>query len=104
MIKVAVTTLVLGLALTLNANAQTAQLQGPAYKNAKPTEKYSGSDKLLVKGRNAKRLQGPEAKNRRPGKGDKSEYTVVRLDKLNGKNTKGLQGPAYKNYKPKANN
>lgn len=104
MVKSIVTTLVLGLAISFSAAAQNSGLKGPAYKNASPSEKYSGSDKILVKGKNAKKLQGPEAKNQKPGSADRSEYTVVRLDDLNGKNTKGLKGPAYKNYKPEVSN
>lgn len=78
-------------------------MKGPAYKNASPSEKYSGSDALLVK-KESKQLKGPQAKNQKPWQTDKSDYQLVRFDEMTGKNSKGLKGPAYKNYKPKANN
>ena len=91
----------LSLGLTVQAMAQKKQLKGPAYKNAHPSEKYAGTDELLVRGQQAQHIKGPAAKNRKAWETDKSEHRVVELDKLGGKNTKGLKGPAYKNNRPK---
>lgn len=93
--------MVFSFGLTVQAMAQKKDLKGPAYKNAHPSEKYAGNDELLVRGRQAQRVKGPAAKNRKAWETDKSEYREAELDKFAGKNTKGLKGPAYKNYRPK---
>ena len=103
MLKAALTTLILVVALSYGASAQSQPLKGPAYKNASPAEKYHGSSAWLVRGELPK-PKGPKAKNQKPWDIDKSAFEVVRLDQLKGKNTKGLKGPAYKNYKPEAIN
>ncbi len=103
--------------------AQTKELTGPKYKNAKPSEKYKGSSSLLIREKPNK-FQGPQFKNFNPRKYVKIErrnidlldsiekktyetekkeiiiYRRVETSEMKGKNTKGLKGPAYKNYKP----
>ena len=103
MLRVLITTIILGVAVAAPSMAQTTDttskhLQGPAFKNAHPSVKYSGKKVISVKGDKAKKLKGPEAKNFKPWKVDKSKFEMVRLDHLNGINSKGLKGPAYKNY------
>ncbi len=103
MLKFVLTTLVIVFALSLEANAQSKPLKGPAYKNASPSEKYKGSSAVLVRD-NQSKPKGPEAKNQKQWDIDRSDYQAIKIDELKGKNTKGLKGPAYKNYKPEVNN
>ena len=120
----------LSLIVVFTGFAQTKDLQGPNYKNAKPSEKYEGNSSILIR-ENPNQFQGPEYKNFNPANYDKEVidsnglqkpdkltastenknysaeegkeiiiYRRVETKDMKGKNTKGLKGPAYKNYKP----
>ena len=60
----------LSLSIVFSGFAQTKDLKGPKYKNAKPSEKYDGNTSLLVKD-NPNQFQGPEYKNFNPKKYEK---------------------------------
>ena len=120
----------LSLIVVFSGFAQTKDLKGPNYKNAKPSEKYEGNSSVLIR-ENPNQFQGPENKNfkssnydmevidsnglQKPEKLTASTeeknyaaeegketiiYRRVETKDMKGKNTKGLKGPAYKNYKP----
>ena len=65
---IAVTTL--ALSIVFSGFAQTNDLKGPKYKNAKPSVKYEGNDSFLMKD-NPNQFQGPEFKNFNPGNYEK---------------------------------
>lgn len=95
--------LIVFVAVAFSVEAQTPNLKGPRYKNAKPSEKYAGNRILLVK-TDPGDLKGPEAKNDRRGKANRLEKKVyAEVDPEGGKNTKDLKGPRYKNYHPGRN-
>ena len=60
---IAITTL--ALSIVFSGFAQTNDLKGPKYKNAKPSVKYKGNDSLIMKD-NPNQFQGPEYKNFNP--------------------------------------
>ena len=103
--------------------------KGPAYKNAKASEKHAGTSTVLVK-EDPKQFQGPEFKNLNKrqyeieileplapinsndlvASVDSTLYTLddnkekiiyrrVETKNMKGKNTLKLKGPAYKNHK-----
>ena len=55
----------LSLVVVLSGFAQTKDLKGPKYKNAKTSEKYDGNNTILIK-ENPNQLKGPERKNFNP--------------------------------------
>ncbi len=110
-----ITTLAIAIAF-LSFNAM-AQLKGPAYKNAKASEKYQGTSEVQV-AKDPTALKGPEAKNNRfdafkeakpvmtasvdsNTAAPEKKYKVVDLKAKETKHTKGLKGPRFKNYRGK---
>lgn len=55
----------LSLVVVFTGFAQTKDLKGPKYKNAKISQKYDGNSTILIK-ENPNQLQGPERKNFNP--------------------------------------
>ncbi len=111
--KIITTTLTLAIALfALNVSAQ---LKGPAYKNASISEKYQGTSEVKV-ANEPSAVKGPVAKNNRfaafeedktsvvtasadSDTAAKKNYKVVNLQSTETKYDKGLKGPKFKNYK-----
>ena len=108
-----ITSLVLAIAFSFGAMAQ----KGPAYKNAKPSEKYDGTSvvKLRV---DPNSVKGHEAKNQRFADfkepktvmtasldsneiASEKKYKEVDVKSSDSKYTKGLKGPKFKNYRGK---
>ncbi|GEM_PF-1325090 len=58
---------ILSLAVVATGFAQNNKVQGPKYKNTKPSERNEGNSELLMK-ENPNQLQGPEYKNYNPSK------------------------------------
>ncbi len=65
----------LSLAVVFTGFAQNEK--GPAYKNAKPSEKYKGNSSVLIK-EDARQFQGPEYKNF-----NRNSYEVEIIDNNN---------------------
>ena len=90
---------------TLAFAQKNKRLMGPAYKNAKPSEKYGiTTNQSAIKSSNNSRitsfvverskLKGPAYKNFKHSWKDYGDYTVTRTKRSR------LMGPAYKNAKP----
>lgn len=77
---IAVTTL--ALSIVFSGFAQTNDLKGPKYKNAKPAAKYDGNDSFITKD-NPNQFQGPEYKNFKPGNYEKEIIGSEDLQKPN---------------------
>jgi hypothetical protein len=67
--SIAVTAL-LALSIVFTGFAQSDDLKGPKYKNAKPSVKYKGNKSFLIK-ENPNQFQGPEYKNYNPANYEK---------------------------------
>ena len=65
---------VLSIVVIFSGLAQTNGLKGPAYKNAKVSEKYDGNSTLLIKV-NPRQFQGPQYKNF-----NKNDYEIEIID------------------------
>ncbi|MBV6643779.1 MAG: hypothetical protein KI791_23875 [Cyclobacteriaceae bacterium] len=110
--KIITTTLTIAIALF--AFNVSAQLKGPAYKNASISEKYQGTSEVKV-ANEPSAIKGPVAKNNRfaafeedkpvvtasadGNTAAKKNYKVVDLQASETKYDKGLKGPKFKNYK-----
>ena len=94
-----------------NINAQVNTKKGPAYKNAKSSEKYSSNHHFYTIESWA-RLKGPDAKNKNSHSpyslsisGVANDhimnlpYRMVLFHNFHGINATGFKGPKYKNFK-----
>ena len=70
----------LSLVIVFSGFAQTNDLKGPKYKNAKPAVKYDGNNSVLIR-ENPNQFQGPEYKNFDPGNYEKEIIDTIKLQK-----------------------
>ena len=69
----------LSLVIIFSGFAQSNDLKGPKYKNAKPSEKYEGESSVLIRD-NPNQFQGPEYKNFDPGNYEKQVLVPEKLE------------------------